>query len=159
MHTEHSLKIISNIEKGDDTMRSMNSPPVDLEKYLVGRKHVFVSYEQGARMYSMEDACRRANVLTFIQGLQQGFETVIGENGIRLSGGQKQRLVIARILLQDPEVIVFDEATSALDYKNESQILELLLQNLEQKTFLMVTHRETAVSKCSRCIEWGKYNA
>ncbi len=107
----------------------------------------------------MEDACRRANVLTFIQGLQQGFETVIGENGIRLSGGQKQRLVIARILLQDPEVIVFDEATSALDYKNESQILELLLQNLEQKTFLMVTHRETAVSKCSRCIEWGKYNA
>ena len=107
----------------------------------------------------MEDACRRANVLTFIQGLQQGFETVIGENGIRLSGGQKQRLVIARILLQDPEVIVFDEATSALDYKNESQILELLLQNLEQKTFLMVTHRETAVSKCSRCIERGKYNA
>ena len=107
----------------------------------------------------MEDACRRANVLTFIQGLQQGFETVIGENGIRVSGGQKQRLVIARILLQDPEVIVFDEATSALDYKNESQILELLLQNLEQKTFLMVTHRETAVSKCSRCIEWGKYNA
>lgn len=101
----------------------------------------------------LEDACRRANVLAFIQGLPQGFETVIGENGIRLSGGQKQRLVIARLLLQDPEVIVFDEATSALDYENESGILELLLQNLEQKTFLMVTHRKTAVAKCSRCIE------
>lgn len=101
----------------------------------------------------MEDACRRANVLTFIQGLPQGFETVIGENGIRLSGGQKQRLVIARLLLQNPEVIVFDEATSALDYKNESEILELLLQNLGQKTFLMVTHRETAVVKCNRCFK------
>lgn len=71
----------------------------------------------------------------------QGFDTVIGENGIRLSGGQKQRLVIARLLLQNPEVIIFDEVTSALDYKNESEILELLLQNLDQKTFLMVTHR------------------
>lgn len=101
----------------------------------------------------LEDACRRANVLAFIQGLPQGFETVIGENGIRLSGGQKQRLVIARLLLQAPEVIVFDEATSALDYENESEILELLLQNLGQKTFLMVTHRKTAVAKCSRCFE------
>lgn len=108
-----------------------------------------------ATITEMEDACRRANVLAFIQGLPQGFETVVGENGIRLSGGQKQRLVIARLLLQNPEVIVFDEATSALDYQNESEILELLLQNLEQKTFLMVTHRKTSVTKCSRCFEFG----
>lgn len=103
----------------------------------------------------MEDACRRANVLAFIQGLPQGFETVIGENGIRLSGGQKQRLVIARLLLQNSEVIVFDEATSALDYKNESEILGVLLQNLDRKTFLMVTHRTTSVAKCSRYLELG----
>ncbi len=110
-----------------------------------------------ANTTEMEDACKKANVLAFIQGLPNGFETVIGENGIRLSGGQKQRLVIARLLLQNPEVIVFDEATSALDYKNESEILELLLQNLEQKTFVMVTHRETAVTKCNRCFKLQKW--
>uniref|UniRef100_UPI0040579220 ABC transporter ATP-binding protein n=1 Tax=Acetatifactor sp. TaxID=1872090 RepID=UPI0040579220 len=101
------------------------------------------------------DACRRANILDFIQELSQGFETVIGENGIRLSGGQKQRLVIARLFLRNPEVIVFDEATSALDYQNEREILELLLQNAEEKTFLMVTHRGTSVERCDKVIRLG----
>ena len=101
----------------------------------------------------MEEACRRANILEFIQGLPLGFETVIGENGIRLSGGQRQRLQIARLFLQDPEVIVFDEATSALDYENESKILNLLLNHLQGKTFIMVTHRETAVARCDRVVE------
>lgn len=109
--------------------------------------------KSNATKAEMEDACRNANVLAFIQGLPQGFETVIGENGIRLSGGQKQRLVIARLLLQNPEVLVFDEATSALDYENESEILALILQNLGRKTFLMITHRETALTKCDRCFK------
>lgn len=100
----------------------------------------------------MEEACSRANILQFIEGLPQGFETVIGENGIRLSGGQRQRLLIARLLLKDPEIIIFDEATSALDYQNESSILELLLEQIEGKTFIMVTHRETSISKCSRVL-------
>lgn len=105
-----------------------------------------------ATMEEMTEACRKANILEFIQTLSQGFETVIGENGIRLSGGQKHRLTIARLFLQNPEVIVFDEATSALDYQNESEILDLLLQNLEEKTFLMVTHRGTSVAKCNRVV-------
>lgn len=103
----------------------------------------------------MEEACRRANILDFIQELPLGFETVIGENGIRLSGGQRQRLQIARLFLQDPEVIVFDEATSALDYGNESKILNLLLDHMQGKTFIMVTHRETAVARCDRVVEIG----
>ncbi len=99
-------------------------------------------------------ACARANILEFIQGLPSGFDTIIGENGIRLSGGQKQRLLIARLFLQDPEVIVFDEATSALDYQNESEILNLLLQDASsEKTFLMVTHRGTSVARCNRVIQ------
>ena len=92
----------------------------------------------------------------FIQELPQEFETVIGENGIRLSGGQKQRLMIARLLLQNQKVIVFDEATSALDYQNESEILNTLLQNLEEQTFIMVSHRDTSVTKCSRVLEFDK---
>ncbi len=103
----------------------------------------------------MTDACTRANIMEFIRELPLGFDTVIGENGIRLSGGQRQRLLIARLLLKNPEVIVFDEATSALDYQNENEILELLLSNVREKTFVMVTHRSTSVAKCSRtvCLE------
>lgn len=100
----------------------------------------------------MIEACRRANILDFIQELPQGLETLIGENGIRLSGGQRQRLQIARLILQNPEIIVFDEATSALDYENESEILDLLLKNMEEKTFIMVTHRETSVARCNRVV-------
>lgn len=104
----------------------------------------------------LRDACVRANIMEFIEGLDQGFETVIGENGIRLSGGQKQRLLIARLFLQDAELIVFDEATSALDYQNENEILNLLLrEGTTGKTFVMVTHRGTAVSRCSRVILWS----
>lgn len=103
----------------------------------------------------LRDACVRANIMEFIEGLDQGFETVIGENGIKLSGGQKQRLLIARLFLQDTDLIVFDEATSALDYQNESEILNLLLQERTAgKTFVMVTHRGTSVARCSRVIEW-----
>lgn len=101
----------------------------------------------------LRSACVRANIMDFIQTLDQGWETVIGENGIKLSGGQKQRLLIARLLLQDTELIVFDEATSALDYQNESEILELLLQEKGTgKTFVMVTHRGTSVARCSKVI-------
>lgn len=100
----------------------------------------------------MVKACNRANIMEFIQGLPKGLDTLIGENGIRLSGGQRQRLLIARLLLKDPELIIFDEATSGLDYQNESEILELLLQNLGDRTFLMVTHRGTSVARCSRVI-------
>lgn len=101
----------------------------------------------------MEEACARANIMDFIRELPLGFETMIGENGIRLSGGQRQRLMIARLILQDPEIIVFDEATSALDYQNESEILDLLLRNTGEKTFLMETHKETSIARCGRVIE------
>lgn len=101
----------------------------------------------------LENACKKANILDFIYGLPQGFETIIGENGIRLSGGQKQRILIARLFLQNPEVIVFDEATSALDYQNESEIMNLLLQNEDDITIVIVTHRKNSVSKCTRVVE------
>lgn len=114
------------------------------ENLLFGREN--------ATEAEMEEACVRANIMDFIRELPMGFETVIGENGIRLSGGQRQRLMIARLFLQNPEVIVFDEATSALDYQNESDILNLLFQNIGEKTFLMVTHRGTSIAKCGRVI-------
>jgi len=110
--------------------------------------------KENASEEELRDACGRANIMEFIEGLEKGFDTLIGENGIRLSGGQRQRLIIARLFLQNPEVIVFDEATSALDYQNESEILNLLLQQeTSEKTFIMVTHRGTSVSRCNRVIQ------
>ncbi len=102
----------------------------------------------------LRDACNRANIMEFIDGLATGFDTTIGENGIRLSGGQRQRLIIARLFLHNPEVIIFDEATSALDYQNESEILNLLMeQDISERTFIMVTHRGTSISRCDRVIQ------
>ena len=102
----------------------------------------------------LRDACNRANIMEFIDGLAKGFDTIIGENGIRLSGGQRQRLIIARLFLHNPEVIIFDEATSALDYQNESEILNLLMeQDISERTFIMVTHRGTSISRCDRVIQ------
>ena len=119
---------------------------------LTIRENLLFGREDAAEA-EMEEACARANILDFIRELPLGFETMIGENGIRLSGGQRQRLMIARLILQNPEIIVFDEATSALDYQNESEILDLLLRNTGEKTFLMVTHRETSLARCRRVIE------
>lgn len=100
----------------------------------------------------MIKACKSANILEFIEKLPNGFATVIGENGICISGGQKKRLQIARLILQDPEVIIFDEATSALDYENEREILEVLLRNMIKKTVIMVTHRKTCIGQCDDII-------
>lgn len=108
--------------------------------------------KQDASEQEMIEACQRANIWTFIKNLPMGLETLIGENGVRLSGGQKQRIQIARLFLHDPEVVIFDEATSALDYKSEKEILDILLENLQGKTFIMVTHRENLIARCNQII-------
>ena len=121
------------------------------------RENLFIA-KSDANENDIINACRKANILEFIQDLPLGFDTIIGENGVRLSGGQKQRLLIARLFLQNPEVIIFDEATSALDYKNESEILNMLLENTIGKTFIMITHRKTLVDRCTKIIDLKSYS-
>jgi len=96
-------------------------------------------------------AARIANIDEFIEDeLPYGYETLVGERGIRLSGGQRQRIGIARALYMDPEVLVFDEATSALDGVTEEAVLSAMENAAKLKTLIIIAHRLTTVKKCDR---------
>ncbi len=90
-------------------------------------------------------AAKAANLDAFIESLPQGYETVVGERGLKLSGGEKQRMAIARVILKSPPVIVFDEATSSLDTRSEQTILEGLNTAAKRATSLVIAHRLSTI--------------
>ena len=95
-------------------------------------------------MQAVERAARAAKLHDFvISDLPQGYQTNVGEQGVRLSGGQRQRIGIARALYHDPDIIVLDEATSALDYVTERAVMAALHSLAHRKTILIVAHRLT----------------
>ncbi|MDG6774622.1 ABC transporter ATP-binding protein [Thiomicrorhabdus sp. ZW0627] len=96
------------------------------------------------------DALEQAQLDDVVHSLEQGLETIVGRNGIKLSGGQRQRLAIARMILQDPKVVIMDEATSALDMETERQLYEDLAPFLENRTTLIVAHRLSSIRQADR---------
>ncbi len=94
------------------------------------------------------EATKRANLYDFINTLPRGFDTEIGERGIKLSGGERQRLSIARAFLKDAPIIILDEATSSLDSKNEAFIQEIIENLMAQKTAIIVSHRLSFLRGC-----------
>jgi ATP-binding cassette, subfamily B, heavy metal transporter len=97
-------------------------------------------------------AAKMANLYEFIQELPEGFDTKVGERGVRLSGGQKQRLAIARMILSDPDIIIFDEATSQLDSKSEKLIKDAFWKVSKNKTTLIIAHRLSSITKADKII-------
>ncbi len=93
----------------------------------------------------VERAARLAQLHAFIEGLPQGYDTLVGERGLKLSGGEKQRIAIARVILKDPPILVFDEATSALDSRAERAILQALEGLARRRTTLVIAHRLSTV--------------
>ena len=114
------------------------------ENLLYGNEH--------ASREDMVQACKKANIDSFIQELPEGYETVIGEKGIKLSGGQKQRLVLARLFLRDVDMFIFDEATSALDQNSESMVQQAVESIGRDKTILVVAHRQFSLKLCDRLV-------
>lgn len=100
----------------------------------------------------IEEAAEKANIAEFINSLPQGFETCVGERGVKLSGGQKQRIAIARAFLKNPPILILDEATSALDTATESAIQNALDKLSDGRTTLVVAHRLSTVKNADEII-------
>jgi ATP-binding cassette subfamily B protein len=119
----------------------------------------------GASRAEVETAARAAHIHDFIAGMPKGYDTMVGERGLKLSGGEKQRVAIARTLLKNPPILIFDEATSALDSANERAIQAELKRLSQGKTALVIAHRlstvvdahEIVVLEAGRIVERGPH--
>ena len=100
----------------------------------------------------IEEAAKKAGAYDFIIGLKDGFDTMVGERGIKLSGGQRQRVAIARAILKDAPILVLDEATSALDSESEALIQKSLKTLMENRTSIVIAHRLSTIAKLDRII-------
>ena len=115
----------------------------------------------------IEEAARRAHADEFVVQMPDGYDTLVGERGVRLSGGQRQRLAIARAIMRNPRILIFDEATSALDTESERMVQAALDSLMEGRTTFAIAHRLSTITHCDRIIvleeggiaEEGKHEA
>lgn len=111
-----------------------------------------------ATQEEIENACKIANIHDFITGLPEGYNTIVGNRGLKLSGGEKQRISIARVVLKDPKILILDEATSSLDSISENLISDALEKIMEGRTTLVIAHRLSTIlsSDSIMVLEEGK---
>jgi ABC-type multidrug transport system fused ATPase/permease subunit len=105
-----------------------------------------------ATLEQVQEVARLANADTFIRGFPQGYDSIVGERGIKLSGGQRQRIAIARALLADPKILILDEATSSLDSESESLIQEGLERLQRGRTTFVIAHRLSTIRKADQIL-------
>lgn len=167
---EHGHIYIDKIDISDYTLRSLREKIgiVQQDVFLFGGtiKDNILYGRPSATDEEVIEAARKANILDFINSLPNGWNTEIGERGVRLSGGQKQRLSIARLFLKNPPILILDEATSALDNTTEMLIQKSLQELAKGRTCLIVAHRlstiknadEIAVVSKGKIMEKGSHD-
>lgn len=124
------------------------------------RENLLIAKED-ATVEDMIEACKKANIYDFISQQPNGFDTIIGERGVKLSGGQKQRISIAIVMLRDPQIVIFDEATSSLDGQSEAVINDAIKKMSENKTVIVIAHKPSTILKANKIIvmEEGRVTA
>lgn len=127
---------------------------VPQETFLFGGT-VLENIKYGNQQASVEEvieAAKKANAHEFIEKLEQGYETEIGERGVKLSGGQKQRISIARAILENPQILILDEATSALDNESEQLVQDALEKLMKGKTTFVIAHRLSTIINSDKIV-------
>jgi ATP-binding cassette subfamily B multidrug efflux pump len=114
-------------------------------------ENILLGSENGANN-RLDEAARIAQLIPTIQSFNAGFDTVIGERGVRLSGGQKQRTALARAIIKNPPILILDDAFSSVDVETEEEILRELRQFMRARTTLLVSHRVSTVRDADKII-------
>ncbi|ADQ13537.1 ABC transporter ATP-binding protein [Halanaerobium hydrogeniformans] len=148
---------VDGVKLTEDNMRNwqQNIGYVPQDIYLcddtISSNIAFGVPEDQIDMKAVKKATKIANIDQFIEDeLPKGYDTIVGERGVRVSGGQRQRLGLARALYHDPEVLVLDEATSSLDNRTQKSVMEAINNIAEVKTMVMIAHRLSTVKDCDR---------
>ena len=143
--------LIDGIDLKDVTMTSLrNQISIVLQDIFLFNGSVAENIAYGSKSASMEEITRAANIARaheFISDMPQGYDTVIGERGVKLSGGQKQRLSIARAVLRNTPILIFDEATASVDVETEAEIQQAIQELAQSRTILVVAHRLSTVKR------------
>ena len=138
--------------------RAIGIVPQDTVLFNDTVRHNIAYGRPSATAEEIENAAKSARIHEFISSTPKGYETLVGERGLKLSGGEKQRVAIARTLLKNPQILIFDEATSALDSANERAIQAELLQAARNKTTLVIAHRLSTIvdADCILVLDQGR---
>ena len=144
--TDEGRVLIDGVDVRDWSLDSLRSQISTIEQDIVlfsrpVAENIAFSLGQRADRAEVVRAARDAQAHTFIEELDEGYDTVIGERGVTLSGGQRQRLAIARALLTDPSILILDDSTSAIDSATEDEIQRAIRRILDGRTTLLITHR------------------